>query len=124
MASPTLADLLQASPFELPDIPTLTRGSSWDTAFTHKSLPDSNLVLAALGNDVFRACVTEWLLDADPLLTQSELEVGYRRYDSENASNAHLQRNMLGAHCRRVAVKDWTKSFSQHSLIFMASQLN
>lgn len=74
-AEPPLGDILQKSPFPTPDLPSLSHEASWNAVFTHQSLPDSNLVLAALGGDMYRACVTDWLLDADPLVTPDELEV-------------------------------------------------
>jgi len=70
----SLFDVFHSSPFPLPKLPRLSKESSWDTTFTHQSLPDSNLVLAALGHNVFKACITDWLIDADPMLTQPELE--------------------------------------------------
>jgi len=74
MSGTGLFDVFRSSRFPLPKLPRLSKESSWNTTFTHQSLPDSNLVLAALGNNVFKACITDWLIDADPRVTQSELE--------------------------------------------------
>lgn len=75
MSRLNLFDVFHSSRFPLPKLPRLSKEGSWDTTFTHQSLPDSNLVLAALGHNVFKACITDWLIDADALVTQSELEV-------------------------------------------------
>lgn len=75
MADMNISDIYQSSTVPLPKIPPLVRERTWDAAFTHESLPDSNLVLAVLGHSVLKACVTEWLIDADLNVTQAELEV-------------------------------------------------
>lgn len=74
MADMNISDIYQSSTVPLPKIPPLVRERTWDAAFTHESLPDSNLVLAVLGHSVLKACVTEWLIDADLNVTQAELE--------------------------------------------------
>jgi len=54
--------------------------------FTHGSLPNSNRVIAVLGYRILNTCVTEWLINADPGLTSSDLTTRH----SERVNDALL----------------------------------
>jgi len=61
--------------YPLPELPRIKTMRLWDELFTHESLPNSNAVLALLGEGILSACVAEWLIDADPGLTHEELQL-------------------------------------------------
>jgi len=68
-------NVYSASDLPLPDLPQLKTRRLWDMVFTHGSLPNSNRVIAVLGHRILNTCVTEWLINADPGLTNSDLMV-------------------------------------------------
>jgi len=78
----SISDVYSLSSVPLPKLPQLAKPSTWDAVFTHSSLPSSNLVLAALGRSILVACITEWLMDNDPQVTQTELEVRHSSVSS------------------------------------------
>lgn len=89
-------NVYSSSDLPLPDLPQLKTRRLWDMVFTHgsyvlpnvfhriiviskalTSLPNSNRVIAVLGHRILNTCVTEWLINADPGLTNSDLMVSY-----------------------------------------------
>jgi hypothetical protein len=72
---PQVVSILIVTFSTLADPSQLKTRRLWDTVFTHSALPNGNRVLAALGYRIIATCVTEWLIDADPALTNSELAV-------------------------------------------------
>jgi len=68
-------NVYSSSDLPLPDLPQLKTRRLWDMVFTHGSLPNSNRVIAVLGHRILNTCVTEWLINADPGLTNSDLMV-------------------------------------------------
>jgi len=73
--SAAVYDAYSRSEFPLPDLPQLKTRRLWDTVFTHSSLPNGNKVISMLGHRIIGTCVTEWLIDADPSLTNGELMI-------------------------------------------------
>ncbi|KAF8311710.1 hypothetical protein DL93DRAFT_2229432 [Clavulina sp. PMI_390] len=74
--TPSLSTILTTSRHPLPSLPTLTNDATWDTVFTHASLPYGNGVLAALGESVWQSAVMEWLIESvDGRLTEEELDI-------------------------------------------------
>ncbi|KAF9516956.1 hypothetical protein BS47DRAFT_586021 [Hydnum rufescens UP504] len=66
-------EVYSRSELPLPELPQLKTRRLWDMVFTHSSLPNGNRVIAALGHRIIGTCVTEWLIDADPGLNNTEL---------------------------------------------------
>lgn len=79
-------NVYSSSDLPLPDLPQLKTRRLWDMVFTHGSLPNSNRVIAVLGHRILNTCVTEWLINADPGLTNTDLMVRH----SERCNDALL----------------------------------
>jgi len=107
-----LYDVYRRSELALPDLPQLKTRRLWDTVFTHSALPNGNKVIATLGYRIISTCVTEWLIDADPALTNTELAVRMGERVNEPLLAAFADEHALSP---RLQVPKGSPKSSRHS---------